>query len=424
MIVCRECGNTAPSKDGFCASCGVLLEWSGEEVQTPEPPPPLAGPLAAAANVAAAATSGTAGPPATSGPTAPLTSAPIAPAATSAPIAPAATAGADAPAATAPPTVPPIPVAPPTGVQPGQEAARPAPIGVQPDREAVRPAPVPMTPADQFGGLFCSACGTRNADGRTYCRYCGEALDLTVPVATRQRWWQRLFKRKKRAKTAGERPRRFYKKDPQTRRSARRAKLSTSRYKFASKLNFPLAKITPVLALLSIVGIGLGPAHAWVSRQASNLFGTAKNHIQKPSFPPVAPVAATASSAAGGHAANQVIDGFSNTWWQSKGHPDGIGETITVRFAHPADLMKIGLSSGADKDHYRADSRPRTFDITIDGKPSGQISFDDKADFQVKGVNLKNVTSLTFVVTAAYPGQDKGHALAIRELQFFKRPLS
>lgn len=32
MIVCRNCGNSAASKDGFCLSCGALLEWSGEEV--------------------------------------------------------------------------------------------------------------------------------------------------------------------------------------------------------------------------------------------------------------------------------------------------------------------------------------------------------------------------------------------------------
>ncbi len=32
MIVCRNCGNSAASKDGFCPSCGALLEWSGEEV--------------------------------------------------------------------------------------------------------------------------------------------------------------------------------------------------------------------------------------------------------------------------------------------------------------------------------------------------------------------------------------------------------
>ena len=32
MIVCRNCGNSAASKDGFCLSCGALLEWSGEDL--------------------------------------------------------------------------------------------------------------------------------------------------------------------------------------------------------------------------------------------------------------------------------------------------------------------------------------------------------------------------------------------------------
>ena len=34
MILCRECGNSAPSRDGFCSSCGALLDWSGERVET------------------------------------------------------------------------------------------------------------------------------------------------------------------------------------------------------------------------------------------------------------------------------------------------------------------------------------------------------------------------------------------------------
>jgi ribosomal protein L40E len=34
MILCRECGNSAPSSDGFCSSCGALLDWSGEQMET------------------------------------------------------------------------------------------------------------------------------------------------------------------------------------------------------------------------------------------------------------------------------------------------------------------------------------------------------------------------------------------------------
>jgi hypothetical protein len=59
-------------------------------------------------------------------------------------------------------------------------------------------------------------------------------------------------------------------------------------------------------------------------------------------------------------------------------------------------------------------------EITTDGRPHGQVSLDDKAGFQSRDVRLHDVTSLTLVVTAAYPGQGGGHAVAIRELQFFE----
>lgn len=327
MIVCQECGNAAPSADGFCSSCGVLLEWSGQHVESPAPPPPLAPPLATM-------------------------------------------------------------------------------VAVQPDEEAVRPAPTPVAPPDRHGGLFCSVCGTRNAEGRAYCRYCGNALDVTVPVPVRRRWWQRLFRRRKRGRAAGDRPRGFRSPEAAPGRKRRR-------------LRVPVAKAVPVLAVLSLAGIGLGPARGWISQHASTLFGDAKKHVGR-HFVPVVPVSATASTSAPGHAPKLGIDGVRNTWWQSRGHPDGVGETVTVRFASPVDVNRIGVLSGPDGDKFRAQGRPRTMEITTDGRPHGQVSLDDKAGFQSRDVRLHDVTSLTLVVTAAYPGQGGGHAVAIRELQFFE----
>lgn len=39
MMVCQQCGNAAQTGDAFCASCGALLEWSGQPV--PGPPAPV-----------------------------------------------------------------------------------------------------------------------------------------------------------------------------------------------------------------------------------------------------------------------------------------------------------------------------------------------------------------------------------------------
>jgi hypothetical protein len=286
----------------------------------------------------------------------------------------------------------------------------PPPLGaVQPDEEAVRPAPVPITAPDQHDGLFCSVCGTRNADGRTFCRYCGQPLDITVAVPKRMRWWQRLFRRRKSGPTAGDRPRGFRRREPEPTAGKRRRR----------RFKLPLSKAAPILMVLSLVGIGLGPARNWVSSHVSSLLGTAKNKVSG-HYVPVVPLSAAASTSASGHSPKLLIDGVQDTWWQSKGHPDGVGETMTIKFANPVDIGQIGVLSGPKGDKYRTEARPRTIQITTDGKPHGQVSFDDKADFQHARVSLHNVSSITLVVTAAYPGQGGHHAIAIRELQFFE----
>lgn len=337
MIVCQECGNAAPSNDGFCSSCGVLLEWSGEAVAAPAPPPPVAPPLA-------------------------------------------------------------------------QQLAT---VQVKPDTEAVRPAPVPLLVDPGYDGLFCSACGTRNADGRRFCRYCGSALDITVDEPVKTRWWQRIFRRRK-PKQAGERPRNFRSREAVAPAATEQKKRRT--WRLPSRL--PLSRFAPVLVVLGLVGIGLGPARFWITQQADKLLGNAKHHVQA-TYAPVVPVAAGSSSTAKGHRAAAAIDGVKQTWWQSDGHANGIGESITVRFANPTDLDAIGVLSGVDGEKYRAQARPQTLTVTADGKPAGQITVKDKADFQTAKIKLRGVTRLTVVITSSFPGQ-KGNAVALRELQFFQ----
>ncbi len=335
MIVCKECGNAAPSTDGFCSSCGSLLEWSGQHVE--------------------AVLSGAAMPTEHSA------------------------------------------------------AAEHIAVGIRPDDEAVRPAPTPIPVDPRLGGLFCSQCGTRNAEGRTFCRYCGEPLDLTVSAPRRLRWWQRLFARHpRRGPAAGDRPTGFRGRDAKT---TRRRGLHLPR--------LPLSKLAPVLVVLGVAGIGVGPGRQWVTQRFDTVFGKAKQHVTA-TYVPVVPVSATASSAASAHKSKLVVDGVKDTWWQSADHPGGIGESVTIRFANPVDIDRIGVLCGEPGGKYRIQARPRTVNVTADGKPGGQISFTDKADFQNSSVTLRQVRSVTLVVTASYPGQ-KGHAVAIRELQFFQQ---
>ena len=362
MIVCKECGNCAPSGDGFCPSCGTLLEWSGEAVATPPPPPPVAPPLVEQYAMSAgwgAATQYEA-----------------------------------------------------SQYETGPSAAAAA---VKPAAEAVRPKPMPLTPDAGLDGLYCSTCGTRNVDGRTFCRYCGRALDVVVAVPVRLRWWQRLLRREPRSgPVAGDRPRRFRRRDKPI-PEAGTAKHSRRKWHLLRRL--PLSRVGPLLIVLGLVGIGLGPARYWLTVHAESALGRVQHHV-KQSYQEVTPVSATSSSHAPTHSAAAVLDNIPATWWQSADHPDGVGESLTVHFANPTNVDTIAIRSGADADSFVRLARPQTVQVIADGKPAGQVTFANKVPEQNAHVKLRNVTSVTLVITSVYPGQ-KVHACAIRDLRFF-----
>ena len=313
MIVCKECGNSAPSADGFCSSCGTLLEWSGEAVATPPPPPPVARPLVEQYAVSA---------------------------------------GWGVPTQ--------------YGIASGAVAAAGA---VLPSTEAVRPAPTPLTPDAGLDGLFCSTCGTRNADGRAFCRYCGRPLDVVVAVPVRLRWWQRFLHRRPAAgPVAGDRPRRFRRRDTP---SPDKGPGKHARRKWHMARRLPLSRVGPLLIVLGLVGIGLGPARYWLTVHSESLLGRVEHHV-KQSYQEVTPVSATSSSHAANHSAAAVLDNITSTWWQSADHPDGVGESVTVRFANPTDVDTIAIRSGADADSFLRLARPQTVQIIADGKPAGR----------------------------------------------------
>ena len=359
MIVCKECGNSAPSADGFCSSCGTLLEWSGEAVATPPPPPPVARPLVEQYAVSA---------------------------------------GWGVPTQ--------------YGIASGAVAAAGA---VLPSTEAVRPAPTPLTPDAGLDGLFCSTCGTRNADGRAFCRYCGRPLDVVVAVPVRLRWWQRLLHRRPAAApVAGDRPRRFRRRDKPI---PDKGPGKHARRKWHMARRLPLSRVGPLLIVLGLVGIGLGPARYWLTVHSRVVArqGGAPRQAELP----------------GGHAGLRylVVARGEPQCGRSprQHHVDVVAERRPSRrrrrighrpLREPDDVDTIAIRSGADADSFLRLARPQTVQIIADGKPAGQVTFANKVPEQNATVKLRSVTSVTLVITSVYPGQ-KVHACAIRDLRFF-----
>jgi ribosomal protein L40E len=388
MIVCSECGNAAESGDGFCASCGVLLEWSGRPVEA-----------------AAGAVDG------------------------------------------------------------GQPPAR------KPVAERDRPGPVPLVTEQVHAGPYCSACGVRNPEGRTFCRSCGETLRsgaaAQVPAPG---WWRRLLNRLRgrRSYAAGDRPRGFLSHDAVPGLPAGAAATAAGHRLGApadshrlgapihsSSLGVPahssslgasaagtrgpgafrgtagqrmrraktplrgtLSRFAPLLLVVGLLGVGLGPARMWLTVHVFGLAHRAQVQLSQ-RYTNVAPISASASSAAPGHPAKLAIDGIQQTYWLT-GAGSGAGASFTVRFASPQRIDRVGVLSGEPGGDYRTQARPQTIELLVGGRSPVSLPLDDTLGFQNRPVSLRGVTAITVVIKNVYPGQN-GQAVALRELEFFAR---
>ena len=388
MIVCSECGNAAESGDGFCASCGVLLEWSGRPVEA-----------------AAGAVDG------------------------------------------------------------GQPPAR------KPVAERNRPGPVPLMTEQVHAGPYCSACGVRNPEGRTFCRSCGETLRSGAAAqAPAPGWWRRLLNRLRgrRSYAAGDRPRGFLSHDAVPGLPAGAAATAAGHRLGApadshrlgvpihsSSLGVPahssslgasaagtrgpgafrgtagqrmrraktplrgtLSRFAPLLLVVGLLGVGLGPARMWLTVHVFGLAHRAQVQLSQ-RYTNVAPISASASSAAPGHPAKLAIDGIQQTYWLT-GAGSGAGASFTVRFASPQRIDRVGVLSGEPGGDYRTQARPQTIELLVGGRSPVSLPLDDTLGFQNRPVRLRGVTAITVVIKNVYPGQN-GQAVALRELEFFAR---
>ncbi|HEY3872818.1 MAG TPA: zinc-ribbon domain-containing protein [Actinocrinis sp.] len=364
MIICTECGNAAPSRDGFCPSCGALLEWAGEKL--PERPGPL--------------------------------------------------------------------------VAEGADAAGQGSVARQPSPEPERPDPRALAVEPEYAGSYCWSCGSRNAENRTFCRSCGARIAPDPVPEKRPTWWRRLMRRLrgKRQRAAGERPSGFRRHDSQrpgaesgaqggsggvngsgahaSGISGSALKKRRRRLDYRSR-RLPLSRVAPVLVVLGLLGVGLGPARTWITTKVFGLAQSAHNRVQE-QYVPDSAVGASASSADPDHPASLAIDGVNTTYWAAEDSNSGVGDTLTVQFGSPVNIARIGVLSGQPGAGYLTEPRPKTVTVSAAGDPPVQLSFVDSANFQDYSVSLSNVTTLTITFTAVYPGQ-QGHDMAVRDFEFF-----
>ncbi len=412
-IVCTKCGFRNGAQDDFCGSCGEFLEFVGERIADAEPE--VADGASSAATdvdvvipetepervVAEPAPPHDAAPrsitepptppppPTMSTPPPTVTEPP--PAAITEPAPAAITEPAPAPA----PTMEPRPAIP--KVPPPPEAIQPAAITPQqlPTRRRAKAAPA--APVIHPGDLVCGECGQGNDAARRFCRSCGASLvGAAVSTPERRRWWHR-FRRKPEVHLAGDRP------------MQRGPSLA--------------GRIAKGVLGLAVVAAIVGLAGPWRSN-VTDAFHSARKKVA-PKFQPVNPVKAEASSSLSGHGPELAIDTGSNTWWAEGAKGNGEGQRISVFFAQPVDLGKIGFTIGAAGDQFLALPRPHDLHITMQGpadKPPAakDLSVVDKPDFQNFDLTGDAVTRLDIEIRSVYPGQS-GSTCAITDIQFFRR---
>jgi len=309
-----------------------------------------------------------------------------------------------------PQTAPPQTALPQTGaVNPG--AVQPGavqPGAVKPGASQVR-RPVqnkPLATADvKAGDKICGQCGFGNDPTRRFCRHCGASLaEATVyTMSWYRRLWRRLTMRRQHA--AGERP-----------RTRRRAVGGSGPGWLTSWVTRVLTLAIAAVVVLSFVG----PWHTSLHSRESRYYHDIANAIH-PTYNPVHPVSATASSSAAGHPASNLIDGAINTSWQSDG--TSTSQTITLQLPAPSDIAKIGFLNG-DQDlpqDFVTEPRPQQLSIVFNGpKPmSKTITLSDTPNFQSFSISTKSTTSITISILSVYPATGNGKNVSIAEIELF-----
>ncbi|HWE56045.1 MAG TPA: hypothetical protein VG435_11055 [Acidimicrobiales bacterium] len=310
------------------------------------------------------------------------------------------------------------PVAPTGAVTPsaaapaatGQETGAVTPGAVQP--QAVKSRPVakkaPSTREIQPGDKVCAQCGEGNDPARNFCRRCGSSLVEAVVFGLP--WYKRLFRRLfgRKQHQAGARP-----------KGRRRAFGGSAPGWLSTFLKIVVIIAIAVVALLSFVG----PWHKSLKTRETRYYHDVEGLVH-PTYSSVFAEAASSTSNATGHPAQNLIDGALNTSWQSKGTVTG--QRLEVFFGQPSSIAKIGFDSG-DQDTnsvFQSEPRPKELKLVFTGgkNPGSQtITLADQPKFQTFSVHSKGATGVLIYIESVYPATGFGKNVSVAQIEFYTK---
>jgi hypothetical protein len=459
VIVCKDCGHKNQNGTTFCDSCGTFLEWGGESVLTgahpvipapdapvepapPAPAPPITPPPPADPAPEAGAAFQAQRLPIISDPgdDAAPGATPLAPATPPPPAAPVPA----APAAEEPKAPGPArpgtqvlramrmkarPPAPPPTAPPAGPSARP-PAEEQARRPPKPPSAEPARPQGNPGDIYCSACGTPNDPTRNYCRSCGNQLSAAAatPIvgAPRASWWRRLLGRGGTPATpppAGTRPAAG---KGGAGRSAKGAGQGA-----VNSVAHVARRFFQVVAILGVVGVGVIAIGPWRTEAKSKVRGWIDDarRIVQPHYSKVTPSKISASSALKADPPQNAFDGIIETFWAEGAHGDGTGQALTVTFAKPTDLARIGLTLGDQKAPQNFATRPvpRTLELVFydaNGAVLNRetVALEQTPKFQKRDASAKGVSRVVITIKSTYPPvKGTKSSAAIAEVELFTK---
>jgi hypothetical protein len=177
-----------------------------------------------------------------------------------------------------------------------------------------------------------------------------------------------------------------------------------------------------VFALLVIVAMlaygAVPPFRNAVNGQVSRIETSVKEMVM-PTFDPVRPAGATASSQTAAHPASAAVDLYKNTFWSADLRQDR-EPALTLSFAQPADVDVLLITPG-DTGNFTAEARPKDVHVVLSNGRSQDLSLEDNATPQRFDIdNAHGILRMEIHIRSVYTSA-QSTAVAVTEVEPFSR---
>jgi hypothetical protein len=151
--------------------------------------------------------------------------------------------------------------------------------------------------------------------------------------------------------------------------------------------------------------------------------------VIQPRYVKVTPSEISASSALKADPAENAFDGIIETFWAEGVRGDGTGQSLTVTFAKPTNLARIGLTVGDQKAPQNFATRPvpRTLELVFYDANGAvvkreQLSLEQTPKFQKRDADAKGVARMVITIKSTYPPvKGTKSSAAISEVELFTK---